>query len=75
MHEFRFKVDKCSLLFCLYIQKDYDLVKRSVETFSHPLCSKFEPSVHANFAITFLFILLGNVLVWHQLETYFNDIP
>ena len=38
-----------------------------------PLCLKSEVSAHAQLAITLLYILLANMLIGYQLETYTED--
>ena len=43
------------------------IFSRSIIT---PLCSKSETFAHVELAITFLYMLLANVLIWYQLETY-----
>ena len=37
-----------------------------------PLYTKSETSAHVQIAITFLYILLANILTWHQLENFCN---
>ena len=39
------------------------------------LCFKSQTSAHAQLAITLLYILLANILIWYQLEIYMKDTP